>query len=79
MVLILLNSKITEAYEYNIKVFCLSPEIYHFLKARYMIDWTDIPVHLGFTPVTYTYTNVEGGIGVFGGASAYESGWIRLE
>lgn len=75
----IIEFEITEAYEYNIKVFCLSPEIYHFLKARYMIDWTDIPVHLGFTPVTYTYTNVEGGIGVFGGASAYESGWIRLE
>lgn len=32
-------------------------------------------IHLGFSPTTYIYTNVKGGLGVFAGASIYESEW----
>lgn len=71
--------EIYETYEYNVRVFRLSPEIFHFYKARYIIEWTDVPVHLGFSPVTYTYTNVEGGLGMFGAVACYESGWFRMD
>lgn len=71
--------EIYETQEYNVKVFRLSPEMYHSFKARYIMDWSDIPVHLGFSPVTYTYTNVKGGLGVFGAMSSYESGWFRID
>ena len=71
--------EIYETREYNVKVFRLSPEMYHSFKARYIMDWSDIPVHLGFSPVTYTYTNVKGGLGVFGAMSSYESGWFRID
>jgi hypothetical protein len=43
-----------------------------------MIDAADVPIHLGFTPATYTYTNIEGGLGMFGAVSVYESDWIRF-
>ena len=72
------NYEIYETCEYNVKVFRLSPEMYHYFKATHIIEWSDIPVHLGFSPVTYTYTNVIGGLGVFGAVSSYESGWFRI-
>lgn len=71
--------EIYEDCEYNIKVFRLSPEMFNYYKARYIREWSDVPVHLGFSPVTYTYTNVEGGLGVFGAVSSYESGWFRTK
>lgn len=71
--------EIYEVFEYNIRLYRLSPEVYRCLKARYIIDNSRVPIHLGFSPVTYTYTNVEGGIGMFGAVSEYESGWFRIE
>lgn len=71
--------EIYEYFEYNIKVMRLSPEIYFYLKARYIIDWNEIPVYLGFSPVTYTYTNVEGGLGMFGAVTSYDTGWFKTE
>ena len=70
--------EIREIYKYKIIVYRLSPEMYHYFRARYMIDMADVPIHLGFTPATYTYTNIEGGLGMFGAVSVYESGWIRF-
>lgn len=71
--------EIYEVFEYNIRLYRLSPEVYRCLKARYIIDNSRVPIHLGFSPVTYTYTNVEGGLGMFGAVSEYESGWFRIE
>ena len=71
--------EIYEAREYNVKVFRLTPEMFHYYKARHIMEWSDIPVHLGFSPVTYTYTNVQGGLGIFGAVSSYESGWFRVD
>ncbi len=68
-----------EYYRYRIKVFRLSPEMYHCIRARYIADYSDAPLHLGFTPVTYTYTNVEGGLGMFGAVSAFETDWINVD
>lgn len=70
--------EVQEIYKYKIIVYRLSPEIYHCFRARYMIDMADVPIHLGFTPATYTYTNIEGGLGMFGAVSVYESDWIRF-
>ena len=70
--------EVQEIYKYKIIVYRLSPEIYHCFRARYMIDMADVPIDLGFTPATYTYTNIEGGLGMFGAVSTYESDWIRF-
>lgn len=67
-----------ELYEYKLKVFRLSPEIFHFFRGRYVVEESLAPIHLGFTPVTYTYTNVEGGLGMFGAVSMYETDWFRV-
>jgi hypothetical protein len=71
--------EIYECFEYKVKVFRLSAEMYHCFKARYIADNSDAPIHLGFSPVTYTYTNVEGGLGMFGAMSVYESDWKYYE
>ena len=71
--------EIYEVYEYNIRLYRLSSEMHSCLKARYIIDNSSVPIHLGFSPVTYTYTNIEGGLGMFGAVSEYESGWFRTE
>ena len=70
--------EVQEIYKYKIIVYRLSPEIYHCFRARYMIDMADVPIHLGFTPASFPYTNKEGGLGMFGAVSTYESDWIRF-
>lgn len=71
--------EIYECFEYKVKVCRLSAELYHCFKARYIADNSDAPIHLGFSPVSYTYTNVEGGLGIFGAMSVYESDWKYYE
>ena len=71
--------EIYECFEYKVKVCRLSAELYHCFKALYIADNSDAPIHLGFSPVTYTYTNVEGGLGIFGAMSVYESDWRYYE
>ena len=66
-------------YEYRLKLYRLSPELYHCLRTKYMVDASKLPVYMGFTPVTYIYTNVEGGLGFFGAVSSYETEWFRTE
>lgn len=72
------NYEIYEVYEYNVRLYRLSPEMFRCLKARYIINNSRVPIHLGFSPVTYTFTNVKGGLGIFGAVSEYESGWFRI-
>ena len=74
----LINYEIYEDFEYDLKVYRLSPELYHCMRARYIVEESDAPIHLGFTPVTYTYTNVVGGLGMFGAVSMYETDWFRI-
>ena len=71
--------EIYECFEYKVKVYRLSAEMYHCFKSRYIADNSDAPVHLGFSPVTYTYTNIVGGLGMFGAMSVYESDWKGYE
>ena len=73
------NYEIYKGYEYKVKLYRLSPELFHCLRSRYLIDNSELPVYMGFTPVTYIYTNVEGGLGVFGAVTSYETEWFRIE
>ena len=71
--------EIYEYWEYKMLLYRLSDEIYKHMKARYIRDYYPLEPSLGFTPVTYTYTNITGGLGVFGGVSGYGSEWTRIE
>ena len=73
------NYSIYEYYEYKIKVYRLADEMYSYIRARQTAENHKIPIHLGFTPATYTYTNVVGGIGVFGAVAEYETDWTIYE
>lgn len=71
--------EIYECFEYKVRVYRFSTEMYHCFRALYILDNSDAPIHLGFSPVTYTYTNVVGGLGMFGAMSVYESNWKSYE
>ena len=71
--------EIHEDYEYNIKVCRLSPEMYYCMRAGYIKEWSDPSVNLGFSSPSYIYSNVEGGLGMFGAMSLYESGWFKID
>lgn len=73
-----IDHEIYEDFEYDLKIYRLSPELYHCMRARYIVEESDAPIHLGFTPVTYTYTNVVGGLGMFGAVSMCETDWFRI-
>ncbi len=65
-----------EYYEYKIKVFRIPHEMYHSLRSEYIKENSDAPLHLGFSPVTYAYTNVKGGLGMFAAVTSSETEWI---
>ena len=73
------NYSVYEYYEYKIKIYRLADEMYSYIRARQTAENHEIPIHLGFTPATYTYTNVVGGIGVFGAVAEYETDWTIYE
>ena len=65
-----------EYYEYKVKVFRIPNEMYHSLRSEYIKENSDAPLHLGFSPVTYAYTNVKGGLGMFAAVTSSETEWI---
>ena len=65
-----------EYYEYKVKVFRIPHEMYHTLRSEYIKENSDAPLHLGFSPVTYAYTNVKGGLGMFAAVTSSETEWI---
>ncbi len=60
---------------YEIEVFHLSDELYNYCKAQYLMDF-NILSNFGVTPPNFTYSNIEGGLGVVGGVSRTSSGLI---
>lgn len=66
-------------YEHKVLLCRLSQETYDCLKARYILENSQQMVDFGFTPTSYTYTNVIGGLGMFGAISTYESDWKNYE
>ena len=73
------NYEIYEYWEYKVLLYRLSDEIYKHMKAIYIRDYYPLEPSLGFTPVTYTYTNVCDGLGFFGGVTTYASDWNKFE
>ena len=71
--------EIYENTQYNITVHRLSPEMYYCMRAQYILKYSSPDESLGFSSPSYLYTNVEGGLGMFGAMSTYESGWINVE
>lgn len=65
-----------EYYVYKVKVFSIPREMYHSLRSEYIKENSDAPLHLGFSPVTYAYTNVKGGLGMFAAVTSSETEWI---
>ncbi len=73
------NYEVYEYFLYKVRVYRLSKEMYHCLRAGFIAKHSDAPIDLGFTPVTYTYTNINGGLGIFGAVSLYETDWQSYE
>ena len=73
------NYEIYEYCEYKVRIMRISDQAYDYFRSRYAVEESDIPIHLGFTPATYTYTNVVGGLGIFGAASVFETEWTEYE
>ena len=65
-----------EYYEYKVKVSRIPHEMYHSIRSEYIKENSDAPLHLGFSPVTYAYTNVKGGLGMFAAVTSSETEWI---
>ena len=60
---------------YEVEIFRLSEELYNYCKAQYLKDF-NILSNFGVTPPNFTYSNVDGGLGVVGGVSRAASGLI---
>lgn len=75
----IMDWEIHEDYEYNVKVCRISPEMYYCMRAEYIKNHSNPPVYLGFGSASYIYTNVEGGLGMFGAMSSYDTGWFRID
>lgn len=71
--------EIYKDYEYNIIVYRLSPELYYYLRSEYIKENSYPNIEMGFNTPSYVYTNVDGGLGIFGAVIAYDSGWFKIE
>ncbi len=60
---------------YKMILYRLSDELYNFIRANEILD-VNLPVLVGAAPPSYLYTNIRGGVGVFGGISVTETDWI---
>ena len=56
----------------------LSPEFYHYAKTLYQSNF-DFLSNMGLTPANFTWTNVEGGLGMVGALSGVQLGRITKE
>ncbi len=62
-------------YRYRLFLYRISPELYRFLKSEEIVA-NSIHVLLVTSPPSYVYTNVRGGVGVFGGLSCITTSWL---
>lgn len=67
--------QLSRDYKYMVECKRLSPEAFFYYRSRYDIDWNDL-AYLGWAPANFAYTNIDGGVGVFGGAAKASSGWL---
>ncbi len=61
--------------QYQVTCSRLSPESYNYLRSRYEVKQDGLAYH-GLAPGNFAYTNIAGGLGVFGGAATSSSGWL---
>ena len=61
--------------KYLVRCSRLSAEAYRYLRSRYEVANNDL-AYLGWAPGNFAYTNISGGLGVFGGVASYSSGWF---
>ncbi len=62
-------------YMYKVCLYRLSPELQRFIKSGEIVAGT-IPILLMLAPPSYIYTNIRGGVGIFGGMTCTETGWL---
>ncbi len=60
---------------YKVILYRLSSELYNFIRANEILD-ANLPILIGAAPPSYAFTNIRGGVGVFGGISKTETDWI---
>ncbi len=60
---------------YMVILYRLSPELYNFIRTN-EIQSSNLLILLAAAPPSYVYTNIHGGVGVFGGISRTETDWI---
>ncbi len=60
---------------YRAVLYRLSSELYNFIRANEILN-VNMPILIGAAPPSYSYTNIRGGVGVFGGLAAWETEWI---
>ena len=66
-----LKSTETEQRSYTVFAYKLSEEMYRYAVARYdSSPWNNTLGFMGLSPVTFTYTNIQGGLGVLGCVNA---------
>ncbi len=60
---------------YRVILYRLSPELYNFIRSNAILEM-NLPILIGAAPPSYVYTNIRGGVGIFGGISVTETDWI---
>ena len=66
---------VSDAEEFRFEVFRLSEEFYNYAKAQYLGNFNMLS-NFGVTPPNFTYTNVDGGLGIVAGLSGTSSFWM---
>ena len=70
-----LESTDTERRQYSVLAYKLSPEMYRYAVARFdSSPWNNSLGFMGLSPVTFTYTNIQGGLGVLACVNAMTYG-----
>lgn len=66
-----LESNENERRTYSVMAYKLSPEMYRYAVAQFdSSPWNNTLGFMGLSPVTFTYTNIQGGLGVLGCVNA---------
>lgn len=66
-------------HRYKVFIYRLSEECYNSLMTAYVNDNPGLASEVGLSPGIRTYTNIKGGLGMFGAVSMYESEWMEVK
>ncbi len=62
-------------FSFKIYLYRLSPELLRYMKAN-AIPADNVTILFAMAPPSYVYTNIHGGVGVFGGMTCAETEWL---